>query len=74
MAITMLNDSNLSNTFWTQVIHIGVHISNRAQSRTWSNMTPYELWKGRPTTIKNFWIFGSKCDIRRNDENLGKFD
>ena len=70
----MLNDSNLSNTFWTQVIHIGVHILNRAQIRTWRNMTPYELWKGRPTTFKHFCIFGSKFYIKINDEKLEKFD
>lgn len=37
------------------------------------NKTPYELWKGKPTTIKYFRIFGSPCYIKRED-NLGKFD
>ena len=38
------------------------------------NMNPYELKKGRPTTIKCLWILGNKWYIIRNDENLGKFD
>ena len=37
-------------------------------------MTPYELWKGRSTIVKHFKVFGNKCYIKRNDENLGKND
>ena len=29
MARTMLNDSNLSDTFWVQVAHTTIHILNR---------------------------------------------
>jgi hypothetical protein len=32
------------------------------------------LWHGKPTSIKNFKIFGSKCYIKINEDNLGKFD
>jgi hypothetical protein len=35
---------------------------------------PYELWKGRPTNVKHLKVFGSKCYIKRDDDNLGKFD
>jgi hypothetical protein len=37
-------------------------------------LTPYELWFGRPASIKHFRVFGSKCYIKNNDENLGKYD
>ena len=36
---------------------------------TWDNIS-----KRRPTTAKQFQIFGSKLYIKWNDENLGKFD
>jgi hypothetical protein len=36
--------------------------------------TPYELWHGRPTSIRHFKIFGRKCYIKRNEDNLGNFD
>jgi hypothetical protein len=36
--------------------------------------TPYELWFGRPTSVKHFRIFGSKCYIKNDEDNLGKFD
>jgi hypothetical protein len=29
---------------------------------------------GRPTSINQFKNFGSKCYIKRNEDNLGKFD
>eukprot|EP00253_Pinus_taeda_P014397 PITA_14397 len=38
------------------------------------DMTPYELWKGRPTNVKYFRVFGSKCYIKREDQETGKFD
>jgi hypothetical protein len=34
--------------------------------------TPYQLWKGRPASVKHFRIFGSKCYIKRVDKHLGK--
>ena len=71
MARTMLNDSKLFDIFWIQAIHTSVHILNRGQIRADSNMTPCKLWKGRPTTVKHFRVFGSKCYIKRNDEYLG---
>ena len=39
-----------------------------------SDKTPYELWFVRPTSVKYFRVFGSKCYIKRDDDNLGKFD
>jgi hypothetical protein len=32
-----------------------------------TDKTPYELWKGRPTNVKHFKVFGSKCYIKRED-------
>ena len=39
-----------------------------------SNKTPYEIWFGRLASVKYFRAFGSKCYIKRDDDNLGKFD
>ena len=36
--------------------------------------TPYELWYGRPTSVKYFRVFGSNFSIKRNEDDLGKFD
>jgi hypothetical protein len=47
---------------------------NRAQIRVNSSKIPYELWKDRPPTVRYFKVFGIKCHIKRNEDNLGKFD
>jgi hypothetical protein len=74
MAQTMLTDSKLIDIFWTQEVHTTVHIQNIAILRNNTDETPYELWKGRPTNVKHFRVFGSKCYIKREDEKMGKFD
>ena len=71
MARTMLNESRLSNLFWPQVVHTVVHILNKRVLRNNNDKTPYQLWKGRPTSIKHFIIFGSKCYIERIDKKTG---
>lgn len=38
-----------------------------------SNKTPYEMWKGRFASIKHINVFGRKCFIKINDNNIGKF-
>ena len=73
MARTMLNESRLNDMFLPQVVHIVVHILNRSLLRNNNYKTPYQLWKGRPTNIKHFRIFGSKCYIKIN-KDLGKLD
>jgi hypothetical protein len=74
MARTMLKDSKLGDIFWAQEVHTTVHILNRGMLRSNSDKTPYELWKGRPTNVKHFRVFGSKCYIKREDGRIGKFD
>jgi hypothetical protein len=36
--------------------------------------TPYELWFGRLASIKHFRIFGSKCYIKNDEDNLETFE
>ena len=74
MARSMTKDKNISQGFWVEAIHTAVHILNKAHLRPNSDKTPYHLWFGRPATIKHFRVFGSKCYIKNNDENLGKYD
>jgi hypothetical protein len=49
-------------------------VLKKSHLRPQSDKTPYELWFGRPASIKHFRVFGSKCYIKNNDENLGKYD
>jgi transposase InsO family protein len=74
MARSMMNEKNIGQTYWVEAIHIAIHVLNKAHLRPQSDKTPYELWYGRPASIKHFKVFGSKCYIKNNDENLGKYD
>jgi hypothetical protein len=69
----MLMDSKLTDIFWTHEMHIVVHIQNREMLRSNIEKNPYELWKGRPSNVKHFRLFGSKCYIKR-DGRMGNFD
>jgi hypothetical protein len=74
MARTIIMDSKLTDIFWTQAVHTTFHIQNRVMLRNNIDKTPYKLWKGRPTNVKHFRVFGSKCYIKREDGRMGKFD
>jgi DNA-binding transcriptional MerR regulator len=74
MARSMMNEKNIGQTYWVEAIHTIVHVLNKSQLRPQSDKTPYELWFGRPSSIKHFKVFGSKCYIKNNDENLDKYD
>jgi hypothetical protein len=71
---TMLNESKLPYIYWREAVYTTIYILNRAQLRVNHDKTPYELWFGRPTSVKHFKVFGRKCYIKRDDDNLGKFD
>jgi hypothetical protein len=70
----MIMDSKLTDIFWTQAMHTTVHIQNKVILINNTDKTPYELRKGRPTNVKHFRVFGSKCYIKREDGRMGKFD
>ena len=74
MARSMMNEKNIGQTYWVKEIHTAVHVLNKPHLRPHTNKTPYELWYGRPASIKHFKVFGSKFYIQNNYENLGKYD
>jgi transposase InsO family protein len=74
MSQTMLMDSKLIDIFWTQAMHTTIHIQNRVILKNITDKMPYELWKGRPTNVKHFRVFGSKCYIKREDGITRKFE
>jgi hypothetical protein len=74
MERAMLDESEVPKTFWGELVQTVVNILNKVHIRVYCDKTPYELWHGRPTSIKHFKIFGSKCYIKRNEDILDKFD
>ena len=69
----MMNERNISQTYWVEAIHRTVHILNKAHIRP-NNDKTHVLWFGRPASIKHFKVFGRKCYITNYDEHLGKYD
>lgn len=55
-------------------MHTTIHIPSRGLLRNNNDKTPYELWKCRLAILNYFKVFGRKCYIKRNEDNLGKFD
>ena len=49
------------------------HIGNRIFFRAGTKKTSYEIWKEEKPKVKYFQVFGSKCFILNDRENLGKF-
>jgi hypothetical protein len=74
MAQTMLMDYKLIDIFWKQTMHTTFHIQNRVMLINNTDKTPYELWKGGPTNVKHFRVFGNKCYIKRENGRMRKFD
>ena len=50
------------------------HIGNRIFFQMGTKKTGYEIWNGKKLEVKYFRVFGSRCYILNDRENLGKFD
>ncbi|KAL5560474.1 hypothetical protein UlMin_036685 [Ulmus minor] len=74
MARTLLNENGLPKYFWGEAVHTSCYVLNRVSIRPILKKTPYELWKGRKPNIKYFRVFGCKCFILNQKDDLGKFD
>ena len=70
MAKTMLSDYKISDRFYSQVVSIVVHIPYRGLLRVNTRKNIYNVWNGKPTHVKYFRVFGIKCSIIRDDENI----
>ena len=73
MARVMLLNKQIPQKFWNRV-NTSCHIGNRIFFRARTKKTTYEIWNGKKPKVKYFRVFGSKCYILNEWENLGKFD
>ncbi|KAK4835283.1 hypothetical protein QYF36_007816 [Acer negundo] len=74
MAIMMLLSNKVSRNLWAEAINMACYIGNRVFLRLRTKQTSYELWKGKKPNVSYFHIFGSKCYIHNDRDQLGKFD
>lgn len=71
---TMMKESNVLDVYQREAIHTIVYVLNRVQIIGNNTKTPFELWTSKTPIVKYFKVFGSRCYIKRDDENIGKFD
>jgi len=74
MAHVMLDEFGTPTTFWGEVAFAAIIILNKKNVLVNNAQTPHEIWYGETPSVKNFKIFGSKCYIKNNDEQLGKLE
>ena len=70
----MLLNKQIPRKFWGEVVNISCYIVNRIYFRAGMKKTAYEIWNGKKPKVKYFRVFGCKCYILNDRENLGKFD
>nr|GEY45084.1 hypothetical protein [Tanacetum cinerariifolium] len=73
-AKTMLADSKLLNTFWSETVNTGCYVQNRVLVVKPYNKTPYELFHSRTPTLSFMRPFGCPAIILNTKDYLGKFD
>jgi hypothetical protein len=73
MAISMLDEYKVSDSFWAEAINTAGHASNRLYCHGFFNKTPYEFLNGRKPNISYFRVFDCKCYILRKGSRLSKF-
>ncbi|KAJ9561595.1 hypothetical protein OSB04_006755 [Centaurea solstitialis] len=73
-ARTMLAYSGLPLTFWAEAVSRACFTQNRTIITKRFKKTPYHIINHRVPNVKFFHIFGCRCYILNNRDNLGKFD
>lgn len=74
MSRTMLNEQTIPQKFWFNAVDTSTYILNRILIRPILGKTPYEILKGRKSTLDYFRVFGSKFFILNTKDYLTKFD
>ena len=70
MARTMLIESGLPRKFWAEAVNTSCYIINRTMVRPSSRKTPYEMFKGKKSSIAYFKVFGTKYFFHINDKKI----
>jgi hypothetical protein len=52
---------NLLLFLWVVATNTAVHVINKTAPTRQGNKMPYDLWYGKPSSFKNFKVFGTEC-------------
>lgn len=73
MVRVLLHVKDISKKFWAETISVSCYIVNCVYLCSVTNQIPFELWKCKKSNPKRIQLFGSKCFILKDLENLDKF-
>nr|GEV66088.1 copia protein [Tanacetum cinerariifolium] len=71
-ARTMLTFANLPLFLWAEAITTACFIQNRSIIHKRFDKTPYELMNKRKPNIKFFYVFGCRCYLLNDYDDIGK--
>jgi hypothetical protein len=69
----MLDEHMTPRRYWADVISTACYISHQIFLRSILNLTPFELYFGRKSSVSHLRPFGCKCFVLKHD-NLNKFE
>jgi hypothetical protein len=70
----MLNENNLPNYFWAEVVATVVYIMNRTPTTAIHGMTPEEKFTGKKPDVSHLKVFGCIAYVHVPDEKRSKLD
>jgi hypothetical protein len=70
----MLNEKNLPNYFWVEVVAIAVYIMNRTPIAIVHGMTPEENFIGKKPDVSHLRVFGCIAYVHVPDEKRSKLN
>ncbi|KAJ9558198.1 hypothetical protein OSB04_012812 [Centaurea solstitialis] len=73
-ARSMMAHSGVPKSFWAEAVATACYTQNRTLIVKRTGKTAYEMIEKRKPDIKHLRVFGCKCYILNDREDLGKFD
>jgi hypothetical protein len=70
----MLNEKNLPNYFWAEVVATIVYIMNQTPTMSIHGITPEEKFTGKKPDVSHFRVFGSIAYVHVLDKKRSKLD
>jgi len=73
MVRCMLSHSSLSDFLWEDALRTAVYILNQVPNKSVSK-TPYELMSRKKPSLRHFYVWGCKAEVRPYNPQLKKLD
>lgn len=59
---------------WAEAVETTCYVLNRVSVRPRTNKTPFEVFYSNKSSVKHLRIFGSKCLMLNDNDELDKYD